>query len=403
MKLFRISELEEVENILYELNKDIGYDKILIEESLGRILYEDIISEINVPHFTRSTVDGYALNHRSVNGASETMPILIKVIEKINMNEVPEKKISLDEGSYVPTGGMIPEGADSVVMIEYVEKLSENEILVGKSVSPLENINSVGEDLEEGEMVFSALHKIKAYDMGVLAALGYKYVKVHKKMKIGIIATGDEIVEHDEMPLSGQMRNSNSTLLFGMSKAVGTIPMNYGIVTDDKELIKKTIEKALSECDMVLITGGSSVGERDHTINAIEEISGSEILVHGIAVKPGKPTIIAKNGKKIIFGLPGNPLAVLVIFKTLIEKYINKFIKTSECVSGVLTVNYHKAMGRAEFLPVKLIENTDRIYVEPIMAKSSSVAALSKAYGFILIEKNKEGIHKGEQVEIYKI
>ena len=399
MKLFRILELEEVENILEDLNEDIGYDKILIEESLGRTLYEDIISEINVPHFKRSTVDGYALNHRSVNGASETMPILISVIEKVNINEVPEKKISLDEGSYVPTGGMIPE----VVMIEYTEKLSENEILVGKSVSPLENVNSVGEDLEEGEMVFSALHRIKAHDMGVLAALGYKYVKVHKKIKIGIIATGDEIVEHDKIPLSGQMRNSNSTLLFGMSEAAGTIPVNYGIVIDDKDLIRKTIEKALSECDIVLITGGSSVGERDHTINAIEEILGSEILVHGIAVKPGKPTIIAKNGKKIIFGLPGNPLAVLVIFKTLIEKYINKFVKTSECVNGILTVNYHKAMGRAEFLPVRLIENTDRIYVEPVMAKSSSVAALSKAYGFILIEKNKEGIHKGEQVEIYKI
>ena len=188
-----------------------------------------------------------------------------------------------------------------------------------------------------------------------------------------------------------------------MLKEAGAEPYNYGIVKDNKEEIKNILEKSLKECDIVLISGGSSVGERDHTISAIESVEGSEILVHGLAIKPGKPTIIAKNGNKLIFGLPGNPFAVLAVFKVLIEQYISGFIEKERFFQAVFSINYHKAMGRTEFLPVNMREENGELYVDPIMAKSSSVVALTKADGFISIEKNKEGIYRGEIVKVYEL
>ena len=380
MKLFKIADLEDVLKILKEQKSEDICEEITIEESLGRILYEDILSDINIPHFDRSTVDGYAVHHKSVNGASEMMPIITKITEKIKMNSIPEKEIKTGESSYIPTGGMMPKGADSVVMMEYTEKLSENDVLIGKTVSPLENVNSTGEDIEKGELVLEAFRKIKAYDMGLLAALGIKNIKVLKKLKIGIISTGDEIIEYYEMPLPGQVRNSNSLSLYGMTE-----------------------REALSKCDIVLISGGSSVGERDHTISAVESIPEAEVLVHGIAIKPGKPTIIARSGSKMIFGLPGNPFAVLVIFRTIIEKYINRFSEKEKFVTALFDTNYHKAMGRSEFLPVKLEERDDEVYALPLRVKSSSVAVLAKADGFVIIEKNKEGLYSGEKIKVYEL
>ena len=403
MKLFKIADLEDVLKILKEQKSEDICEEITIEESLGRILYEDILSDINIPHFDRSTVDGYAVHHKSVNGASEMMPIITKITEKIKMNSIPEKEIKTGESSYIPTGGMMPKGADSVVMMEYTEKLSENDVLIGKTVSPLENVNSTGEDIEKGELVLEAFRKIKAYDMGLLAALGIKNIKVLKKLKIGIISTGDEIIEYYEMPLPGQVRNSNSLSLYGMTERAGAVPYNFGIVKDDEEAVKKALNEALSKCDIVLISGGSSVGERDHTISAVESIPEAKVLVHGIAIKPGKPTIIARSGSKMIFGLPGNPFAVLVIFRTIIEKYINRFSEKEKFVTALFDTNYHKAMGRSEFLPVKLEERDDEVYALPLRVKSSSVAVLAKADGFVIIEKNKEGLYSGEKIKVYEL
>lgn len=401
MKLFKIADLEEVLSLLKEQKQREDYEEIPVEKALGRILCEDIRSDVNIPHFDRSTVDGYAVNHKSVNGASEMMPIMTKITEKIKMNSIPEKEVKTGESSYIPTGGMLPQGADSVVMVEYTEKLSDDDVLIGKTVSPLENVNSTGEDIEEGELVLKAFHKVKAYDMGLLAALGIKLIKVFRKTKVGIISTGDEIIEYYEKPLPGQVRNSNSLLLCGMTERAGAVPYNFGIVKDNMQEIKEVLNTALDKCNIVFISGGSSVGERDHTINAIESIENTEVLIHGIAVKPGKPTIIARNGEKLIFGLPGNPFAVLVIFKILIEKY--KFSEKEKFLSALFDTDYHKAMGRSEFLPVILKERDNEIYASPIRVKSSSVAAAAKADGFIIIEKNKEGIVKGEKIKVYEL
>jgi molybdopterin molybdotransferase len=407
MDLFKVLDIKEVQRIIDENFKtESKAEKVPLSKALGRVLYSDIISRENVPGFRRSSVDGYAIKAKESAGASEAMPAMFELKGEVRMGE--EAKLNLDfPGScvYVPTGGMLPDGADSVVMIEYSDKLDENTILINTSSYPGENLVEEDEDVAVNELVIKKGTKLRPYEIGVLASLGFMGVEVCKALKCGIVSTGDEVVDPNTTPSLGQVRDINTYLLSSLVEESGAEPVIYGVFNDNFEELKAAITKAFEECDMVLISGGSSVGKKDQTFEAIRALRNSQLLVHGIAVKPGKPTLIGKAEGKIIFGLPGHPLACAVIFKVIVQHYINKVYsqeKTDYPIECVFPINYHSAKGREEFLPVRLERGEDGLTALPVLSKSGMISAFSKAYGYIRIDKNLEGIREGEKVSVYK-
>ncbi|MCL2323312.1 MAG: molybdopterin molybdotransferase MoeA [Oscillospiraceae bacterium] len=405
--MLKVLDIDEVLKILSESRMAFSSFDVNILESEGMILAEDVVSGCNVPDFRRSAVDGFAVRHDDLNGASESMPVILKKIEDIHMGKESLKDVLEDQCSYVPTGGMVPYGADAVVMMEYTDVIQDDEVIFYSQISPLQNIISIGEDISIGEVLLCKGRLITAYDIGSLASCGITSVKVYKKVKLGIISTGDEIIPYDETPKGGQVRDVNSHLLVSLLKKNYAESFFYGIIKDSLESLKHSLETALSECEIVIISGGSSVGERDYTIEAISSIEDSEILCHGIAIKPGKPTIVAKAHDKIIFGLPGNPLAVVFVYKSLVEKFIKFNYEMEEenmdFTLAEFSINYHKAKGREEFIPVKLEYKEGKIFAEPIMAKSNCIYCMSQASGFVSINKNLEGLHRGEIVKVIRI
>ena len=352
-------------------------------------------------------MDGYAVTSRDTSGASESIPALMKLKGEVIMGKAPLYSIDFPgDCVYVPTGGMIPEGSDAVVMIEYTEKLDEETILINSPVAYGDNVVQIGEDIKNEETVLQKGTKLRPYEIGMLSSLGVGNVPVYKKPKIAIISTGDEIVGCDENPEIGQVRDINSYILSSAVIEDGGEPINFGVIKDSYEDLKKTVDDALDKCDIVLISGGSSVGKKDQTLKVINALVDSEVLVHGISIKPGKPTIIAKIGHKAIFGLPGHPLSCAVVYKVIVNHLVNE-ITNYKCenypVLCKFPINYHKAKGREEYLPVTLkrIENGE-IIANPVFSKSGLITGFTKAWGYIKIHKNDEGIKEGQTVYAFE-
>nr|WP_242822553.1 gephyrin-like molybdotransferase Glp [Caloramator australicus] len=403
LKLVSIKEAKEIieKNSTYKIETE----KINILDSLGRILAMDIYSNENVPDFVRSTVDGYAAQSEDVFGASESLPAILKLVGEVKIGQTPPCEINAGECMYVPTGGMLPKGADTVVMIEYTEKLDHETILVNKPTAPLQNIVEIGEDVKKGELILKKGTKIRPYEIGVLSSLGILEIEVYKKIKVGIISTGDEVVDPKEKINLGQVRDINSYLLYSLCEEEGVEPTLYGIVKDDYEKLRETLDRAIKECDVVIMSGGSSVGNKDETVKVIKSFENSNIFIHGIAIKPGKPTIIGKIGEKFVYGLPGHPLACAVIFKNFVAHYFDKlrgFEREDFWIECKMAVNYHKAQGRAEFLPVRIKVENGELIAYPTYYKSGLISCFSKSFGYIYIEKELEGVYQGQRVKVFK-
>lgn len=407
LNLFNVVSVNDVREIL---NKNFDHklekEEVNLEKAIGRILYQDVISQVNVPEFRRSTVDGYAVNSKDVAGASESIPAMLNLKGEVLMGELASCSIDFPgECVYVPTGGMIPDGADAVVMIEYTEKLDEETILINSSCANGDNVVRIGDDISINEVVIKKGTKLRPYEIGVLSSLGFTKVSVFKKPKVGIISTGDEVVGVNETPKLGQVRDINTYLLYSSVLKDEAEPINYGVVKDEYTLLRNVVDNALKQCDLVLISGGSSVGVKDQTIKVIESFEKSEVLVHGIAIKPGKPTIISKVCEKAVFGLPGHPLSCAIIYEVVVKNFINKLQNSRNedyPIRCKFSVNYHKAKGREEYLPVALKSEDNKLIAEPIFSKSGLITGFSKAYGYIKIDKNIEGLREEEEVLVYK-
>jgi len=406
MELFNVVSVKEAKEIIdSSFNYKLGYEKINILQSVGRICFEDIKAECNIPEFKRSTVDGYAISSRDVYGASEAIPSMLELKGEIFMGKVPPSDIALGECLYIPTGGMLPKSADGVVMVEYSDKLDESTVMIYSPVAQGDNVIQVGEDISAQDIVIKKGDKLRPYEIGVLASIGISEITVYKTPRVAIISTGDEVVPCHVKPTLGQVRDINTYLLWSLLLEDGIEPVSYGIIQDDYELLKYTVDKAFEECDLVLVSGGSSVGKKDQTLKVIKSYGDGEVLVHGIAVKPGKPTIIGKHKEKIIFGLPGHPLACSVVYKILVKNYVYNLMSykdESYGTTAVMSINYHKAKGREEYLPVELETTENKLIAKPVFGKSGLITAFSKAWGYVRIEKNVEGLKEGQLVEVYR-
>lgn len=313
MNFFKVSSVDETKDIIDEyFHLEVEGEQVDIFNCVNRIAFDYIRADCNIPEFKRSTVDGFAVNSRDVFGATEAIPAILTLKGEILMGKVTDFNIVDGECAYVPTGGMLPEYADSVIMLEYTQKLDEDTILVYSPVASGDNVIQKGEDIQNDNIVIRKGEKIRPYEVGVLASIGIKHVNVCKKIKVGIISTGNELIACEDELTLGKIRDINTYMLWAAIIDDGAEPINYGIVKDDYKLLKHTICRATEECDILVISGGSSVGKKDQTIKAIEDFEDGKILVHGVSVKPGKPTIVAKKGDKIIFGLPGPPPCPIV-------------------------------------------------------------------------------------------
>ena len=406
MELFHVVSVEEAKKIINESFNDIAQtEKVGIAQCLGRVISKDIVSYCNVPGFRRSAVDGYAVKSSDVAGANESIPSILTLKGEVLMGKEPPGTVYYSECYYVPTGGMLPEGTDCVIMIEYTDKLDDETVLCNSPAAPGENVVEADEDIKQGEVLIQAGSRLRPYEVGVLSSIGCTEVEVYKKTRIGVISTGDEVVDPEVSPKLGQVRDINTYLLHSLIKESGAEPFVYGVAGDEFGDLAERVNRAYQECDIVLISGGSSVGKKDQTLKVLKSLPQSKILVHGIAVKPGKPTIIAKSGEKIIFGLPGHPLACAVVYKVIVRHYLENLIKRSEQdypVACKFSVNYHKAKGREEYLPVVLNWEDCDITASPVFGKAGLITGFSKAWGYVKIERNVEGLKAGEKVFVYK-
>ncbi|MGB9715212.1 MAG: gephyrin-like molybdotransferase Glp [Thermodesulfovibrionales bacterium] len=404
-----ISVEKAIELIFRNISPKMPPEEILrIEDSYGRIISRDIFSQEDLPEFTKSTVDGFAVLASDTFGATEGMPAYLNVNFEVLMGEEPDFELKNGFAAKIPTGGMLPKGADAVVMLEHTQQVDEKIIEVVKPVAPGENVIKAGEDVKKGELVLKKGHKIRPQDVGILAGLGIVEVWVYERPRISIISTGDEIVPPDMQIKPGQVRDINSYNLAGLVIDAGAIPLKKGIYKDEYDVIRGVVDESLKDSDMVLISGGSSVGARDVTARVIDDLGKPGVLFHGVSLKPGKPTIGGIVNNIPVFGLPGHPAAVSVCFEIFVRPVIrllsgfneDRFNIEKKKIKARIARNISSSPGREEHIGVFLEEREGEIWAVPLLGKSGLITTLIKADGTAIIPLRKLGVEEGEIVEV---
>lgn len=374
-------------------------------QALGRVTYAPVQSPEELPAFARSTVDGYAVRASDTYGASDTLPMYLTLVGEAPMGRAPDFAIKAGQAGLIHTGGMLPVGCDAVVMVENVQAARPGEIEVLKAVPIGENILRPGEDVKKGDNLLPAGTRLRPAEIGGLMALGLTEVEVVARPKVGILSSGDEVVSPQAAPAPGQVRDINSYSLGALISQHGAEPQFYGIVPDRAQDLRDRLEKALAECDMVVITAGSSASARDLTAAVIQEMGSPGVLVHGVNVKPGKPTILAVCGGKAVIGLPGNPVSALVIAGIFVVPVIERLLGMKKkplrpFVHARLTTNLSSQAGREDWVPVRLIHTDAGYQADPIFYKSNLIFSLSKADGLLHIPAAANGLPVGEMVDV---
>lgn len=386
---------------MVQLRKEV----VPLEEALERTAAQDIASEEEVPPFNRSTVDGFAVRSVDTFGAGEGAPALLEVSGEVMIGNEPQRVIGAGEALVIPTGGMLPVGADAVLMLEYAELPDATTLLVGRVVAPGENVIRRGEDVARGDMILQRGQRITPRHIGLLAACGCAELTVYCRPKITIISTGDELVDLRVTPRKGQIRDVNSYLLAALLRTVGCTVCDVGIVRDDGREFAACLAKNSQSSDVVILSGGSSVGARDYTVQAIEDQPDGKIVFHGVAMKPGKPTIFGLAGGVPVFGLPGHPAAALTVGEQLVlpaiaELYGREGSEDRLIFPVRMGRNVASAPGRDDFIPVRLETNCKGYIAEPILGKSGLIAIQRTAHGVLHISADKSGVYQDEIVNV---
>lgn len=403
---FKVKTSEEVFKIIEQFGP-LGEERVPLEKALGRVLSQDIISPEDLPGFYRSSMDGYAVRSKDTFGATETLPAMLEVRGEVSMGQMPTVAVGRGMAVKISTGGMLPDGADGVVMVEYCHVLDENTIEVSRAISPLENVILPGDDFKKGFPVLKKGSALRPQDLGVMAGLGISQVLVYRKPRVAIISTGDEVIQIDQRPRPGQVRDINTYTLSAFCWQSGAEPVTLGLCSDHFEELKAMVEKGLREADTVWISGGSSVGTRDLTLNVFESFDNVELLVHGISISPGKPTIIARVGPKVVFGLPGHTASAMVVAEIFLAPFLYRLSgegsfpeSLHDQVDAELSRNIESASGREDYIRVKLQRRKGKLIAEPIFGKSGLISTLVEADGLVRVDRNAEGLYQGEKVEV---
>jgi molybdopterin molybdotransferase len=402
---FQVKTRPEVEKIIDASLQPLETETVILPQALERYSTQDITAPESLPPFSRSTVDGYAVNSQDTFGASEGFPAMLRIAGSIPIGTLPETPLKRGEAMAIPTGGALPDEADAVVMVEHTESPDSEFVEIYRPVSPLENVVQAGEDIKKGNPILREGQRIRPQELGMLAALGITEVSVARKPAVGIISTGNEIVAPEETPRPGQVRDINRFTLQGLIKRSGGKAHFISLVPDDEMALRQACEEGLARNDLLLLSGGSSVGIRDLTLKVLETFPDFELLVHGIAVSPGKPTLLVKIGDKMAFGLPGHPVSAWVIAHLFVTRAVSALLGASMNPTlswdrAIVQGNIPSAQGREDFIRSRVAGIGKEKTATPIFSKSGIISSLISANALIQIPLNSEGVYKGDEVDI---
>jgi len=403
--LYLVSPHERLISIYNHFKKIDEQEIIKLQDAVGRVLAENIYSRENIPPLPRSTVDGYAVKADDIMGATYETPAMLFKKGEIKIGEIPQEKLNPGETMYIPTGGILPKGADAVEMIEYTEEIPPY-VEMYRSVSPGENTVQPGEDIRQGMLLIEKGSKLHERHIALLSYVGITRIKVYREPNIAIFSTGDEIVPPHEKPEPGKMRDANGPMLKAIFRSYGNVlNTSPSIIPDNLEIMKETLHEWLDKSDVLILSGGSSAGIRDLVISAIESLPNSKILFHGLKISPGKPTIVAVANGKPILGLPGHPASCFVSAKIIginIIDYVsgNKKPQPITFIRGIMKTEVYSKAGIEEYIRVTLDFSSKPPIVTPLITQSGIIYTLSIADGLARIPPEKEGLSAGEEVEV---
>jgi molybdopterin molybdotransferase len=382
-------------------------ERVDLDQSLHRILSEDVIALENLPEGARSTVDGFAVRAQDTFGASDSIPAFLDVAASVTMGVMPDFEVHEGQAAQIPTGGFLPRGTDAVVMVEYTNPAGTNSIEVTRPVTVKTNVLECGEDARRGDVLIHTGKILRPQELGFLAALGITEVGIYHRPRVAIISTGDEVIPINRKPELGQIRDANGHAISALVRSCGAEPIQFDIVPDDADMLDEALQHGLARADVVAISGGSSVGTRDLMVDVVSSLPDAEILAHGVAIRPGKPTLLANRTGKAIIGLPGHPVSALIVAQVFLAPFL-QYLQGGSLEKGppghrikaVLATSIHSTIGLEEYVRVRLEETAEGTYTaSPVFGKSGMLSTMVKASGIVLIPMNAEGFSKGEVVQ----
>jgi molybdenum cofactor synthesis domain-containing protein len=403
----RLMSFDEAKKVIAERLKPepIGAEEILLLDAYNRVLKENVVSALDIPPFSRSTVDGFAVRAEATFGAEENQPVKLSVRGVVSIGELPKIRIRKGEAAEIVTGAPVPDGSDAVVMVEDTDR-KDGELRIYRAVTKDGNVMKKGSDIRKGETVLKAGQVLGASEIGVLAALGLTTAKVFTIPVVAVLSTGGEVTEPGRELPAGKIYDINAYSLCTAVRESGGKPVYLGVVSDDEAELRRALKNALASADMVLTSGGVSVGPHDLTPQIVNSLGKPGVFVSGIAVKPGKPTTVARVGEKPVFALPGHPTSALLQFHLLARPVIQvmsgRTATEVKSVRALAAARMFSAKGRRTFIMVKLKRDVSKGFVaEPVeTGASGAITTLAKADGFVKVPANQQFIDAGEEVTV---
>jgi molybdopterin molybdotransferase len=391
--------------LLDQLRPNLHAEEVNTREALDRVLVDDLCSPAELPTFRRSTMDGFAVRAADTFGATEGLPAYLELVDDVLMGQAPRRALGLGECARIATGGMLPDGADAVVMVEQTQEVGPATIEALRPVAPGENVVQVGEDVRTGDPILPQGHVLRPQDLGGLIALGINRVTVARRLRVGIVSGGDELVDPEQLPGPGQIRDINSYTLAALIQRDGHTPVLVGVFPDEYAVLENAAQQALAQNDVVILSAGSSVSARDMTAQVIDSLGRPGVLVHGVSLKPGKPTILAVCTEKPVFGLPGNPVSCMVTYDLFVRPTLDYLTgvtaRKKRSVTARLARNIASATGREDYIQVRLDPRPDGgLDAVPVFGKSNLIFTLIRADGMLKIPLDAGGLTAGALVEV---
>ena len=404
---FRVVTTDEARACVRAISP-IGTETVPVRDAAGRVLAKALAAPVDLPHFHRANMDGYAVRAADTFGASASTPAYLKIAGAVEMGKQVKRALRKGEAMRIATGGMLPPGADAVVMVEHADEIGEGMAEIHRGVSPWQHVLRIGEDIAKGAPIFPAGRRLRPPDLGALTGVGITRALVFQRPRVGMMSTGDEIVPPNRSPRPGQVRNINQFSLAAMAAEAGAAVKDYGVIADRPEQLRRGLATALAANDVAFISGGSSVGVKDLTTEVITSFPRSEIIFHGISVAPGKPTILARALGKPVVGLPGHPVSALVIFdlfgapllRVLGGEMPAQVFQPRRTTRARLSQNVASEPGREDYVRVRLEPDNGALIAHPLPGKSGAIFNLVKADGLVRIPANAEGLDSGAEVEV---